>query len=82
MAVDKCCAASRKALQAESAASEIQHVKNTFVENCVKSKQMHAQKMVCGNEFATKPKKRSSKSSVTTRGFWVSFTNKLLMMTF
>ena len=35
MAVDKRCAASGRALQAESAASKIQqHVKNTFAENC------------------------------------------------
>ena len=42
MAVDKRCAASRRALQAESAASEIQHVKNRFAENFAKStKCMH-----------------------------------------
>ena len=33
MAVIKRCAASGRALQAKSAASEIQHVKNTFAEN-------------------------------------------------
>ena len=52
MGVDKCCAANGKALQAESAASEIQHGKNTFAENFSKSKQMHARKTVCGYEFA------------------------------
>ena len=53
MTVDKRCAASRRALQAESAASKIQHVKNTFAKNFAKSKQMHTQKTVCGNEFAS-----------------------------
>ena len=52
MTVDKRCAASRRALQAESAASKTQHVKNTFAKNFEKSKQMHAQKTACGNEFA------------------------------
>ena len=42
MAVDKRCAASGRAQQAESAASEIQHVKTTFAENFAKSsKRMH-----------------------------------------
>ena len=42
MAVDKRCAASGRALQAESAASEIKHVKNTFAKNFAKSsKCMH-----------------------------------------
>ena len=53
MAVNKRCAASGRALQAESVASEIQFVKNTIAENFAKSKQMYTQKMVCGDEFAT-----------------------------
>ena len=53
MTTNKRCAASGRALQAKSAASEIQHVKNTFTEDFAKSKQMHARKTVCGNEFAT-----------------------------
>ena len=53
MAVDKRCAASGRALQAESAASKIQHVENTFAGKLCKIKQTHAQKTVCGNEFAT-----------------------------
>ena len=51
MAMDKRCAASGRALQAESAASKIEHVKNIFVENFATSKQMHARKIVCGDEF-------------------------------
>ena len=39
MATDKRCAA-----------SEIQHVKNTFVKNFAKSKQMHARKTVCSDD--------------------------------
>ena len=54
MAVDKRCAASGRALQAESATSEIQPVENTFAENFAKSKQMQARKTVCVDEFATK----------------------------
>ena len=42
MGVDQRCAASERALQAESAASEVQHVKNTLAENFAKSsKCMH-----------------------------------------
>ena len=53
MVVDKRCAASGRALQADSAASEIQqHVKNTFAETA-KLKQMHARKTVCGDKFGT-----------------------------
>ena len=32
------------------AASDIQHVKNTFAETFAKSKQMHARKIVCGDD--------------------------------
>ena len=53
MAVDKRCATNGRYLQAKSAASEIQRVKNTFAENFSKSKQIHARKTVCGDEFAT-----------------------------
>ena len=52
MAVNKRCAASGRALQAESAASETT-CENTFAANFAKSKQMHARKTVCGDEFAT-----------------------------
>ena len=50
MRPDKCCAASERALQVESARTTCE---NTFAENFAKSKQMHARKQVCGNEFAT-----------------------------
>ena len=66
IAVDKRCAASGRALQAESAASEIQRAKkyifNTLAEKYKKKihsrktfniEQMHARKTVCGDEFAT-----------------------------
>ena len=63
MAVDKCFAVSGRALQVESTASKIQHVKSTFEGNFEKSKQMH-EKTVCGDDFATASKESSM--------FWVS----------
>ena len=51
MATNKRRAASGRVLQAESAASKIEHVKNTFAETFAKSKQMHARKIVCDDEF-------------------------------
>ena len=54
MGVDKRCAASGKALQIESAASEIQRVKILYIcRKLCKSKQMHARKTGCGDELAT-----------------------------
>ena len=52
MAVEKCCAASGRALQAESAASEVQDVK-IHLRKTAKSRQMHVRKTVCSDEFAT-----------------------------
>ena len=53
MGVNKRCAASRRALQVESAASKIQRVKIHLRKNFAKSKQMHVRKQICGDEFAT-----------------------------
>ena len=50
MATDKRCAASGRALQAESATSEIQRMK-LHLRKTTKSK--HARKTVCNDEFAT-----------------------------
>ena len=51
--VNKRYAASGRALQAKSAASEIQNVKNTIAENVAKSNQIYERKTICGDEFAT-----------------------------
>ena len=56
MGANKRCAASGRALKVESAASEIQRVKIYLRKNFAKSRQMHARKLVCGDEFATSSK--------------------------
>ena len=53
MGADERCAASGRALQVESAAKRNTTCENTFAEYFAKSKQMHARKTVCGDEFAT-----------------------------
>ena len=53
MAVNKRCAASGRALRAESAASEIQHVKIQLWQTLQNQKQIYARKTICGDEFAT-----------------------------
>ena len=53
MGIDKRCVASGKALLVKSAAIEIQRVKILYIYgNLCKTKQMHARKTVCGDEFA------------------------------
>ena len=55
MAVHKRCAASGRALQAESAASEIQHVKIPLRKTLQNRSKVYARKTICGDEFATIP---------------------------
>ena len=52
MAVGKRCAVSGRALQAESAASEIQRGKIYFRNILQNRSKMHARKTVCDDEFA------------------------------
>ena len=52
MAVDKRCVATRRALQAKSAVSKIQHVKNNICKKL--QNQANACMKVCGNEFTTR----------------------------